>query len=91
MKPYLYFYSKQQAEIIKETPLYDFDGFACKPHINEVFVNGEFIRYTEKMQSGSSNFDDAVFLGVLPQWWTRHNGRVQCEGLSSFLLNNERE
>jgi len=88
MKPYKYFYSKQQDELIKEFPIPDLDGNPEKAHVNEVFVNGHFIRYTEKKEHGDSNFDDAIFLGIYPQWWIRHNGAVQCKALAKYLINN---
>ena len=87
MKPYKFFYSKKQLDLKEDFYLEYPDDPLFKIHVNEVFIDGKFVRFTEAMKSGSSNFNDAVFLGAHPEWWVRHNGVIQDKDLASFINN----
>ena len=54
-----------------------------EPRINEVFINGEFIRYSEasSKQEPAGRWDDYQYLGSAPKWYIRTNGKIQHDDL----------
>ena len=79
MKPAHFIYSKQQESII-----FDYEP---ERTTKLVYINGSWVKYTEINSTGDSNFEDAVHLGVHPEWWVRHNGVIQDKDLASFINN----
>jgi len=58
---------------------------------NEVYINGEWVEYTEMTScTGSSMFDDVVYLGEAPKYNTKINGKVQCPDLYKRLCEELR-
>ena len=54
-----------------------------------VYIQGEFIEYTEIKSSNRSNFDDAVYLGLHPSWWVKVNGIIQDKDLMGFINSKD--
>lgn len=79
MKPKYFFYSETQRDIALD--------MQPKKNINMVYVNGEFVPYTEMSSTNSSNFSDVKKLGAHPNWWIKINGRIQDEDLAEFISN----
>lgn len=79
MKAGHFIYSQQQREItlILEP----------KKEVNQVFVNGKFIPYTEINSTGDSNFNDANHLGIHPRRWVKCKGVIQDKDLEDFINN----
>lgn len=53
--------------------------------VNEVFISGKFFSYTECNATGDSNWDDAISLGIHPDYWVRVDGVIQDDDLADFL------
>ncbi len=87
MKPAHYYYSKKQQEVTSTLNMFT----SSKRGVNEVFINGKFVPYTEMQttKDHGSNWDDAVYLGVAPCWWIKVNNVIQDEDLAEYLLPEE--
>ena len=85
MKPYKFFYSEQQADY----KLQQLKTLPGNPHnvIAEVFINGKWVRYSEmiSVEYKDSNWDDAVFLGIAPQFWIRIDNIIYDKDLKKDL------
>jgi len=77
MKPAHFIYSRKQQESILT--------FAPNREVNQVFVNGKFVPYTEINDTGDSNWDDANHLGIHPSRWVKCCGVIQDSGLKKFI------
>jgi transcriptional regulator with XRE-family HTH domain len=76
-----FFYSASQKRISSE-----FSDGKCTPLF--VYIGGKWVEYTEMTSStGSSNFDDVVYLGEAPQWHIKVNGKIQCPDLYMHLCD----
>lgn len=78
-----YFYSKKQ-DLLPSS-------LGEKSSSKEVYINGGWVNYSETTSStGSSNWDDVIYLGEAPEWHIRINGRIQCPELYKRLCDEAR-
>jgi len=59
--------------------------FEPTKEVNQVFINGNFVPYTEMNSTGDSNFTDAVRLGIHPRSWIKVNSVIQDSDLVDFI------
>lgn len=82
-KPKYFIYSETQLEVIRD--------YEPNKEVNQVFINGLFVPYTEINSTGKSNFADAEQLGIHPGSWIKSKGVIQDSDLVEFIgkqLNN---
>ena len=79
VETYHFYYSYKQASMVAM--------MNAEPRINEVFINGEFIRYSEAVanKAPSGRWDDYQYLGSAPKWYIRTNGKIQHDDLRGEL------
>ena len=77
MKAVYFIFSQEQRNV----------GLDFEPtkEVNQVFVNGSFVPYTEINDTGKSNFPDAKCLGVHPRGWVKCRGVIQDSDLAEFV------
>ena len=59
--------------------------------VNEVYINGEWIEYSEVTGANrSSEWADVIYLGTAPRWHVKLCGKVQCPDLYMQLCKELR-
>ena len=77
MKPKYFIYSARQKRLISD--------YQPNKKLMYIFIDGEFVEYTEQKDSNKSNFDDAIYLGLQPGGWTKIGKVIQDDDLEGWV------
>ena len=78
-----FFYSKKQNQMRM-----DYHVGINRAPLLQVYNGKEWLDYSECTSStGSSNWEDAVYLGEFPEWHIKADGQIQCPDLYKQLCD----